>query len=236
MTLIDASASVDVGGRDAARARAAATLGITRQINCGCAGLAPASEFDVSSLNRRRRAPVRESPDRFAWCAAADALRPDHARDQIARASQRGAVGIDVFTRGADELAIDAVVSEASRRGLPVRVADAAVLAELVRIHKRTVFVLSRPGEMPFTDDELAPLVGSANVHLDTASCGAARGALDHVLAHFGPARLMWGTGERMEVALAQLRALELIAPGREALEAIRWRNAERLYKRLGQA
>jgi len=235
VTLIDASAWADLPARAAARARAAAQIGITLQIACGCDGAAPASDFEVTALNRRRRAPVRDDPSRHAWCAAVDASRPDHARDQIARASQRGAVAIDVFTGGADELMLDAVVMESSRRGIPVRVASAGALAELVRVHKRAEFVLSRRGELPYGAGELAPLAPHANVHLDLASCGATRGALDEALAAFGFARLLWGTGDRMEIALAQLRALEVIAPGDDALEAIRWRNAERLYKRLGK-
>jgi hypothetical protein len=235
VTLIDASAWADVPARDAARERAVAAMGITVQLRCGCGGASPASDFEVTALNRRRRAPLRDQPLRYAWCAAVDARRPDHARDQIARASQRGAVGIDVFTAGADELALDAVVLEASRRGIPIRVADPAVLAGLVKVHRRAEFVLSRPTDSPFTADELAPFVNALNVHLDLASCGAVRGAIDDALARFGFARLLWGTGDRMDVALAQLRALDVIAPGDEALDAIRWRNAERLYKRLGK-
>jgi len=236
VTLIDAGAALAEGAHRAARDRAAAAIGITREIVCGCAGDAPDSDFGVTSLNRRRRVLTKGRAGAAAWCAAVDARRPDHARDQIARASTRGAVAIDVFTGGADELALDLVVVEASRRGLPVRVADPAVLAGLVRAHARTEFVLSRPGDLPFTDAELAPFAAAATVHLDLASCGAVRGAIDAALARFGAERVLWGSGARMEVALAQLRALEVIAPGEAALDAIRWRNAMRLYKRLGGA
>ena len=95
--------------------------------------------------------------------------------------------------------------------------------------------MLSRPGDLPFDAAQLAWLAKFPNVHLDLASCGAQRGAVDAALEHFGFVRLLWGTGQRMEIALAQLRALEVIAPGDEALDAIRWRNAQRLYKRLGK-
>ena len=235
MKLIDASACADDPALDPARARAAAAIGITMEVRCGCWPGALPSEFEITALNRRRRAPVRAHPDRFAWAAVDDARHPDHARDQIARASQRGAIAIDVLTAGADESSLDAVVVEASRRGIPVRVADPAALAGLVKVHKRAEFVLSRPGYLAFAGDELAPFTNTPNVHLDLAWCGAHRGAIDDVLARFGFARLLWGTGDRMDIALAQLRALDVIAPGDEALEAIRWRNAERLYKRLGK-
>lgn len=232
MTLFDASANVDDPAMAAARTRAAAVLGITRQLNCGCSGAAPPSDFDVASCNRRRRAPVPEQPEHFAWSVAVDARRPEAAREQMKRARERAAVAIDVFTAGASDLALDTVVRDATGLGLPVRIADPRALKELAQVHRQTAFVLSRPGETPFTGEELAPLAASSNVHVDLASCGAARGALDDALAHFGAARLLWGTGLRMDVALAQLRALEIIAPGAAALDAIRWWNAQRLYLR----
>jgi hypothetical protein len=45
---------------------------------------------------------------------------------------------------------------------------------------------------------------------------------------------LLWGTGDAMETGLAQLRALDVIAPGADVIEAIRWRNAARIFPRLG--
>ena len=233
-TLIDASAAFGSGALPEARTRAVARMGITRQIVCGCDGPAPDTDVEITSLNRRRRVTARANAGGAAWCAAADARRPDHARDQIVRASTRGAVGIDLFTAGAGETALDAVVNEAARRGLPVRLSSAGVLADLLRAHPRAQFVLSRPGDDPYGADDLAPLADAANVHLDLASCGAVRGALDAALALFGAARLLWGSGAQLATGLAQLRALDVIAPGAEVLDALRWRNAERLYARLG--
>ena len=232
--LIDAGAALAEGAAAAARARAAAAIGITRQLIAGCDGPAPVSDFGITSLNRRRRVLARGRAGEVDWCAAADARRPDHARDQIARASQRGAVAVDLFTAGADELAQDMAVVEASRRGLPIRLADAALAAELARAHPRAAFVCSAPGDALPADAAMDALAARPNVHLDLATCGAVRGAIDAALQRFGPDRLLWGTAARLDVALAQLRALDVIAPGEGVLDNIRWRNALRLYKRLG--
>jgi predicted TIM-barrel fold metal-dependent hydrolase len=58
---------------------------------------------------------------------------------------------------------------------------------------------------------------------------------LDRARAVLGPERLLWGTGSQMETGLAQLRALDVIAPGADVIEAIRWKNAFRIFPRLAE-
>ena len=53
----------------------------------------------------------------------------------------------------------------------------------------------------------------------------------DAVLFELGARRVLWGTGAAMETGLAQLRALAVIGPGDEAVEAVRWGNAARIFR-----
>jgi predicted TIM-barrel fold metal-dependent hydrolase len=68
------------------------------------------------------------------------------------------------------------------------------------------------------------------NVYLDLSGSGVDRGMLDRALDAVGAERLLWGCDVTMETGLAKWWALEVIAPGDEALAAIRWGNAARIF------
>jgi hypothetical protein len=59
---------------------------------------------------------------------------------------------------------------------------------------------------------------------------GVDRGMLDRALAAVGAERLLWGCDITLETGLAKWWALEVMAPGDDALTAIRWRNAAGIF------
>ena len=225
--LIDASASLDAGDR-LSRWRAAARLEISHQILCDCAGLPLADDDALPAMNERRRAAVRGHHGTRSWCFALDARHGPRALETIATEPQLA--GVDLVTHDADRAALSDIVEAADARTLPLRLSDASVAATLARAHPRARFVLSNPDGSSASSLPLDPLAELPNIYLDLASCAAVRGALDQALARLGATRLLWGTGRRMEVARAQLAALDVIAPGADAIEAIRWGNALRLF------
>ena len=68
------------------------------------------------------------------------------------------------------------------------------------------------------------------NVYLDLSGSGMDRGMLDGALAAVGAERMLWGCDITMETGLAKWWALEVIAPGEDALVAIRWKNAAAIF------
>jgi predicted TIM-barrel fold metal-dependent hydrolase len=158
-------------------------------------------------------------------------------RWELARDAARGAVGVELepFQLGIGvEPWRSAVVDEATRCSLPVRVSSRADVAVLAAQHPLAQFVLAALGDDPNWQDTIAAIAPFANVAVDISGRRTVRGMLDEALTHLGAERLLWGTGDAMETGLAQLRALDVIAPGADVIEAIRWRNAARIFPRLG--
>ena len=65
---------------------------------------------------------------------------------------------------------------------------------------------------------------------MDLSGSGVDRGMLDDALLAVGADRMVWGSDVTMETGLAKLRALEVIGLTAQQREAIRWRNAWRIF------
>jgi predicted TIM-barrel fold metal-dependent hydrolase len=65
---------------------------------------------------------------------------------------------------------------------------------------------------------------------VDLSGSGVDRGMLELCLERVGPSRMLWGTDLTMDTGIAKLRALGALGLDPEALAAIRWRNAARLF------
>jgi hypothetical protein len=98
--------------------------------------------------------------------------------------------------------------------------------ARLAARHPGATFILAHIGGGGDWAHTLAAVADLPNVYLDLSGSGVDRGMLDQALGAVGAGRLLWGCDVTMETGLAKLWALEVIAPGAEALEQIRWGNA----------
>ena len=76
----------------------------------------------------------------------------------------------------------------------------------------------------------LAAVRDVPNVYLDLSGSGVDRGMLDEALAAVGPSRLVWGADLTLDTGLAKLWALDVIGLADSHREAVRWRNAARLF------
>lgn len=235
MTLIDVSAALTTaddpmrGAEFAARRRAAAVIGITTGIQCASEPALLHTSEAIMLENAVRRANLLLEADRTAWYVAVSPTHPAHARREISDATD--AIGIElVGPLHADAPALDDIVAEAQRRRLPVRCTAADVLAPLAARHPAATFILAQLGDGGRWHSALGAVALLTNVSVDVSGRVAERGMFDAVLFEVGAKRVLWGTGAAMETGFAQLRALAVIAPGEEAVEAIRWRNAARIF------
>jgi hypothetical protein len=235
----------DPDALNAARFRAGAQIGITLHVLTSAADVPPASEF-LPSSNDIREGFERAHPSLIRWLALPGGPPPpspdeptergeESVRWELARDAARGAVGVELelFAFGVEPW-LAAAVDEATRCMLPVRVSNRADAAVLAAHHPLAQFVLAALGDDPNWQDTIAAVAPLRNIAADLSGRRTVRGMLDAALTHLGPERLLWGTGASMETGLAQLRALDVIAPGADAIEAIRWRNAARIFPRLG--
>jgi hypothetical protein len=219
----------DPDALNAARFRAGAQIGITLHVLTIATNVPPTSQF-LPSSNDMREGFERAHPSQVRWLALPGGPPPPSPEDpaergdesvrwELARDAARGAVGVELelFQFGVEPWH-SAVVEEAMLAGR----------------HPLAQFVLAALGDDPNWPDTIAAFAPLANVAVDISGRRTVRGMLDEALTHLGAERLLWGTGDAMETGLAQLRALDVIAPGADVIEAIRWRNAARIFPRLG--
>jgi len=169
-----------------------------------------------------------------------------HAREEIARCVERGAVGIKLAaSRRADDPLLDPIAEEASRRGLPVlqhiwqhrtrewpgqEISDGADLGRLALRHPRASFILAHIGGGGDWAHSCAAVREISNIYIDLSGSGVDRGMLDLTYASVGASRLLWGCDITMETGLAKLRALEAVGLNEDELAEVRWRNAARIF------
>jgi predicted TIM-barrel fold metal-dependent hydrolase len=233
MTLVDMAASF-AGDEDRtteeierARFRAGATIGITMHVACTLFPAVARPPAALRDLNDARDALARRHPRHIAWFAATDPSDVIGALEELTRCVALGAIGVDWHAATEEVAPTSAPIAMLAARGrLLMRSPSAAVLADLARRLPSASFLLAQlgdGGDWPAALDRVAPF---GNVLVDVSGGVAERGMLDAVITRVGAARVLWGTGRAMEAGLAQLRALEVIAPGFNATQAIRWRNA----------
>ena len=235
-----------------ARLRAGERIGITVHIASilGSWGHRSPTYFpspdDVTRANDAMLALQAAHPDRVRSYVVVNPNHTDHARDEIARCVERGAIGIKLAaSRRADDPLIDPIAEEASARGLPIlhhiwqhrrrewpgqEASDAVEYARLAARHPDATFILAHIGGGGDWAHSMPAVAQLANVYLDLSGSGVDRGMLDDAIMAVGAERMLWGCDVTMETGLAKWWALEVIAPGAEALELIRWGNAARIY------
>lgn len=237
---------------NAARLRAGDRIGISVHIASilGSWGHTSPTYFpspsDVTVANDAMFAMQRGDPERIRSYVVVNPNDTAHAMEEIARGAEHGAVGIKLAaSRRADDRLIDPIAEAAARHGFPVlhhiwqhrrrewqgqEASDAVEYARLAARHPRVSFILAHIGGGGDWAHSYPAVAELPNVFLDLSGSGVDRGMLDQALSAVGAERILWGCDITMETGLAKWWALEVIAPGQDALERIRWRNAERIF------
>jgi predicted TIM-barrel fold metal-dependent hydrolase len=204
------------------------------------------SPSDVTSGNDAMFALQEAHPDRVRCYVVVNPNDTGHAREEIARCVERGAVGIKLAaSRRADDPLLDPIAEEASRRGLPVlqhiwqhrtrewpgqEISDGADLGRLALRHPRASFILAHIGGGGDWAHSCAAVREISNIYIDLSGSGVDRGMLDRTYASVGASRMLWGCDITMETGLAKLRALEAVGLNEDELAEVRWRNAARIF------
>jgi uncharacterized protein len=247
-----ASGRADWQRVNAARLRAGERIGIRAHIASilGSWGHTSPTYFpspaDVTAGNDAMLSIASEHPDRVRCYVSVNPNDTAHARDEIARCVERGAVGIKLAaSRRADDALLDPIADEASRRGLPVlhhiwqhrtrewpgqEISDGADLGRLAQRHPRASFILAHLGGGGDWAHTCAAVREIPNIYIDLSGSGVDRGMLDLAYASVGASRLIWGCDITMETGLAKLRALEAVGLDEDELAEVRWRNAARIF------
>lgn len=242
----------DAGMANAARFRAGDRIGITVHVASilGSWGYTSPTYFpsprDVTTGNDAMLALQEREPHRVRSYVTVNPNDTAHARDEIARCAERGAVGVKLAaSRRADDALLDPVAESAARFGFPVlhhiwqhrtrewpgqEISDGADLARLALRHPDVAFILAHIGGGGDYRHTFAAVADVPNIHLDLSGSGVDRGMLDDALHAVGIRRLLWGCDITMETGLAKLRALEVIGLDAEAMAFVRWRNAAALF------
>jgi len=237
---------------NAARLRAGERIGIRAHIASilGSWGHTSPTYFpspaDVTAGNDAMLGLASEHPDRIRCYVSVNPNDAAHARDEIARCVERGAVGIKLAaSRRADDPLLDPVADEAARRGLPVlhhiwqhrtrewpgqEISDGADLGRLAQRHPRASFILAHLGGGGDWAHTCAAVREIPNIYIDLSGSGVDRGMLDLAYASVGASRLLWGCDITMETGLAKLRALDTVGLSEDEIAEVRWRNAARIF------
>jgi len=169
-----------------------------------------------------------------------------HALDEIARGVAAGAIGIKLAAgRRADDALLDDIAVVAAQHGMPVLhhvwqyrrrdwpnqdASDGADLARLAARHPRTTFLLAHIGGGGDYTHTFAAVLDHPNIVMDLSGSGIDRGMIDGALSTVGAERLLWASDLTMCTGLTKLRALEHTGASARDIEAMRWRNAVRIF------
>jgi predicted TIM-barrel fold metal-dependent hydrolase len=180
-----------------------------------------------------------------AW-AAVNPNDTSFAMAELERCRGRGAIGIKLAAaRRASDALLDPLMQYAKEHHLPVLhhawqrrpaftggqdPSDAIDLCALAARHPGVAILLAHIGGGGDWSHTLAAVRDVPNVYLDLSGSGVDRGMLDQALEAAGAARLVWGADITMDTGLAKLWALDVIGIPPNEREAIRWRNAARLF------
>ena len=107
---------------------------------------------------------------------------------------------------------------------------DAIDLTRLASRHPGVSILLAHIGGGGDWSHTLATVRDVPNVYLDLSGSGVDRGMLDQSLEAAGPDRMVWGADLTLETGLAKLWALDVIGLAPADREAIRWRNAAKIF------
>jgi uncharacterized protein len=246
------SGRVDWRRVNEARLRAGDAMGVTYHVVSilGSYGHRSPTYFpspdDLSRGNDVMRAMADADPERVRWYVTVNPNHTAHALGEIARGVAAGAIGVKLLaSRRADDALNDPIGELAAEHGLAVlhhvwqhrtrewpnqEISDGRDLARLAARHPRVPFILAHLGGGGDWAHTLPAVVDTPNVHPDLSGSGVDRGMIDAALDVLGARRLVWACDLTMETGLAKLRALDVLGLSDADLEAIRWRNAVRLF------
>lgn len=242
----------DWAALNAARFRAGDRIGITYHVASilGSYGFSSPTYFpspdDVTRGNDAMLALCAAEPERVRMYVTVNPNYTEHAVAEIDRCVARGAIGIKLLaSRRADDPLLDPIGEIAAGSGLPVlhhvwqhrrrewpsqEISDGADLMRLAVRHPKASFILAHIGGGGDYHHTFAAVADCANIYLDLSGSGVDRGMLDGALPAVGPNRIVWGCDLTMETGLAKLRALEPLGLPPDAMHAIRWKNAVRVF------
>jgi predicted TIM-barrel fold metal-dependent hydrolase len=189
---------------------------------------------------------LKAESDRVRMLVVVNPNHTAHALAEIDRCVRAGAIGIKLLaSRRADDPLLDPIASAAADHGVPIlhhiwqhrrrdwpsqEISDGADLARLASRHPNVSFILAHIGGGGDYMHTFAAVRDHPNILPDLSGSGVDRGMLDQALEALGPGRLLWGSDLTMETGLAKLRALDVIGVKGADLEAIRWKNAARIF------
>ncbi len=169
-----------------------------------------------------------------------------HALQEIERGVKRGAVGLKLAAgRRADDVLLDELAACAAQYGLPVLqhvwqhrrrdwanqdASDGVELARLAARHPRTTFLLAHIGGGGDWAHTFPAVLDCPNIVMDLSGSGIDRGMIDEALRWVGAERLLWAADLTLCTGLTKLRALAYTGASESDIEAMRWRNAVRIF------
>ncbi len=185
-------------------------------------------------------------PGRVRAWAAVNPNDASFALAELDRCRQRGAIGLKLAAaRRADDPLLAPLLEFAEAHHWPVLhhawqrrpawvpgqdPSDALDLCALAGRHPRVGIVLAHIGGGGDWSHTLSAVRDVPNVYLDLSGSGVDRGMVDQALAAVGAARLVWGADLTLDTGLAKLWALDVVGLPAADRDAIRWRNAARLF------
>lgn len=204
------------------------------------------SPDDVAYGNGAMLALMRAHPQRVRGYVTVNPNYTAHALAQIAAFLDQGMIGVKVAaSRRADDRLLDPVAEMAAARDVPIlqhvwqhrrgevpnqEISDALDLMALADRHPATRFILAHIGGGGDWAHSLRALATVPNIWVDLSGSGVDRGMLELCVACVGAERLLWGTDLTIDTGLAKLRALRAMGLSAGAMEAVRWKNAQRVF------
>lgn len=169
-----------------------------------------------------------------------------HALAEIVRGVARGAVGVKLAAgRRADDPLLDDIAAAAAAHGLPVLqhvwqhrqrdwpnqdASDGIDLARLATRHPRATFLLAHIGGGGDWAHTFAAVHDTPNIVMDLSGSGIDFGMIDEAMRWVGAERLLWAADLTLCTGLTKLLALSHVGATPTQIEAIRWRNAVRIF------
>jgi len=171
-----------------------------------------------------------------------------HALAEIERGVLRGAIGVKLAAaRRADDPLVDDIASLAAQHGMPVLqhiwqhrrrdwpnqdASDGVDLARIAARHPRTTFLLAHIGGGGDWAHTFPAVRDYPNIVMDLSGSGIDRGMIDEALRWVGAERVLWAADLTLCTGLTKLRALQHTGASAADIEAMRWRNAVRIFPR----
>ncbi|MBV6523019.1 MAG: hypothetical protein MNPFHGCM_03186 [Gemmatimonadaceae bacterium] len=204
------------------------------------------SPADTVAGNDAMLALERAHPDCIRCYVAVNPNDQAGAVEEVERCVAAGAIGLKLAAaRRADDALLDELCASARAHGLPVLhhvwqhrrrhwpsqdISDGSDLALLAARHPHVSFILAHIAGGGDYRHTFAAVREIPNIYLDLSGSGADRGMLDDAIEAVGPARLLWGADLTLDTGLARLWALDVIGLAADDRDAIRWRNARRIF------